>query len=153
MPASAVLEQVIQALTSALWKRPELAPLREPIEAALKGNEFRRLTQQAFQQLSESTALPGFFDEASITQSPVQDALVAYILEGRSSDLDDLSRRYRDYMGGEEAGFREALAAYLQQVRDTFVNHPAYGGLILARGQDAMLDAIGVFRREVHDRH
>lgn len=155
MPAflpSIFLDQFIQSLSTALWNRPELAPLREPIETALKGNEFKKLTQQAFEQFAQANALPRFFDAEFITQSPVQERLAAYVLEGKAADVDELVRRYRDYISRDEAGFRDVLAKYLQQVRDTFVTNPAYSGLILARGQDTMLDAISVFRREVHDR-
>ena len=152
--ADAVLNTLIEKLTEAVWNRPELARLRRPIEAALRGDEFKRLTRDAFQTYTDRTRQPPppYFDDAFVQQGPVQDALTAYIIEGRDADLDELLRRYRDHMGDDSDAARAALTAYLGYVRETFAAHPAYGPVLLARDMDAMLDAIGTFRQEVHDR-
>ena len=48
-------DTLLSKLIEAIWKRPELSRLREPIEAALRGDEFKQLTRDAFQTYADRT--------------------------------------------------------------------------------------------------
>jgi hypothetical protein len=146
--ADALLEQFIQTLAEKIWQRPELTPLREPLETALKGNEFKQLTQAALEKTPSDLPL---WDKGFIEMPLVQQHLAAYIIEGQAASVEELERLYAK-RGQLSADIRPVLEKYFLQMRNVFVAHPAYGGLILARGQDQLLAAIEVFRRETHDR-
>ena len=146
-------DTLLSKLIEAIWNRPELSRLQKPIEAALRGDEFKQLTRDAFQTYADRTQqqLPQFFDEAFVTQGPVQDALSAYIVEGKDADLDELLRRYRDYVGADAAEARVVLVEYLGQVRETFAAHPTYGPILLARDVEGIYAALLNFREETRE--
>ena len=48
-----LLEQITQSIAAAVWNRPELTWLREPVQKALDGNTFALLAQQAFERLRQ----------------------------------------------------------------------------------------------------
>lgn len=79
-----LLDLMIQSIAAAAWQRPELKPLRETIEATLKGNVFRGLTTKAFKTFAtySQAVLPQFFDAGFIAMPAVQEALVVYIVKG-----------------------------------------------------------------------
>lgn len=47
----AVADLIIQSVMETAWNRPELALLREPIQEALTGADFRKFTNSSFRQI------------------------------------------------------------------------------------------------------
>ena len=149
----AILDQIMQSIAAAVWQRPELAPLREPVEAALKADSFFKLVQDAFQQFADTstTALPQFFDEGFIRMPAVQEQLAAYVVRGQPVDLEQLSALYAKRFLNPAAApdVQTQLEGYLRQVRETFATDPTYGPILLARDVQAMSAALQNLREEV----
>ncbi len=154
--ANPILEQIVQSLASAVWKRPELTRFRQPIQKALEGKQFKQLTEEAFTTLAERSRgdLPDFFSEGFITHDVTQRHLTDYIIEGREVTVGELAQVYADYIGAPEkaAEIETQLSGYLKQLRETLAAHPAYGPLLLARDMQSMTAALNNLRGEMHGR-
>ena len=59
--ADSLLEQLVQSVAAAIWERPELAPLRDPVQQALAGKRFKALSRKAWEALADRNDLPAFF--------------------------------------------------------------------------------------------
>lgn len=147
-----VTDLIIQSVVFAAWQRPELAALREPIEATLKADTFRTLTGKAFETLATNSqaALPQFFDQGFITMPAVQETLAAYIVKGDPADSERLAELYaRRQLKPTEAPHIEAqLTGYLKTLRETFATDPTYGPILLARDVQSMAAALNNLRGE-----
>lgn len=138
-----IVGQIVQALITAVWNRPELARLREPIETALQGNEFKRLTEQAFRQLANASAttLPDFFDEGFITMPAVQQHLSDYVVKGQAADVEILAQLYaKRFLNPADAPkIQPLLEGYLNSLRETFAADETYGPILMARDMRTMI--------------
>jgi tetratricopeptide (TPR) repeat protein len=132
-----VTEQVIQALVEVVWNRPELDNLREPVEKMLKGNEFKKLTQNAMKFLADSSAetLPDLFDPGFIRMPEVQNHLAEYIVHGNEANVDRLTELYaKRFLKPKDAeDISGYLHAYLVRLRETFSGHPQFGPILVSR--------------------
>ncbi len=139
----AVLEQLVQSLAQAIWNRPELSRLREPIEAALQGNEFKQLARDAFTQFADqtTTTLPEFFDAGFIAMPLVQQHLVAYVVNGQAVDVEQLTALYikRLSLPSVPSHVQPLLQGYLTHLREKLATHPTYGPILFTRDQQKMI--------------
>ena len=152
MISDALFEQFINILTETVWKRPELEPLRQPIEGALQGNNFKVLTQRAFQQLEQDT-LPQLLDEGYIGMPVVQQMLADWIVRGQDADIQRLSELYADrYLKPSEApDIRPQLKQLLTQMREVFATDNSYGPILLARDVQLVVAGIQNLSSDMND--
>jgi formylglycine-generating enzyme required for sulfatase activity len=153
---SPIIDQIIQALTKAVWDRPELTRLREPIEGALQAGTFRHLTTQAFETFATqiTSDLPQYFDAGFIQMPQVQVLLVDYIVKGKAIDLGQLTHLYgkRHLNPAGAPSVAEQINGYLVALRETFAADPTYAPILLARDAQAMIGALNALRGEMHER-
>jgi formylglycine-generating enzyme required for sulfatase activity len=152
----AVQDLIQQSIVTAIWKRPEVAPLREPIESALQSGVFASLLQEAFTIFAERSQdeLPEFFNEGYLRMPAVLDHLSAYVVAGKAADLDELAALYakRHLEPAKAQDVRQLLEGYLRQLRETLSSHPAYGPLLLARDVQSMSVALMNLRDHMNER-
>ena len=145
MLPTAIIDQIVQAISKAVWERPELARLREPIEATLKAGSFKALTVQALQDLESRTVgdLPEFFDEGYLAMPLVKEALAAYLVKGDDADITRLTELYskRFPRPTDAPAIEPLIRSYLTQARETFAADPVYCPLLLARALHALVAA------------
>ncbi len=148
-------ELLIQSVITAIWKRPEVAPLREPIEAALKADAFSDLLKAAFNDFAERSQaeLPKFFDAGFLRTTGVAEHLSAYVVQGQAVDLDKLAELYakRHLDPTQASDVRVHLENYLRQLRRTCLQHPTYGALILANDVQEVFAALMYIRDDLRD--
>ncbi|MCA0453427.1 MAG: SUMF1/EgtB/PvdO family nonheme iron enzyme [Chloroflexi bacterium] len=153
---AALAEQVVQEVAAKIWGRPELTRLREPIESAFKGDQFRKLTREAFETFAKGSqsALPQFFDPGFIQMPAVQSQLANHIVRGEAADADGLAEQYtkRFLQPSDAPNVKRLLDTYLKALRETFASDPTYGPLLLARDAQAMVAALNNLRGEMHER-
>ncbi|QPC83664.1 TIR domain-containing protein [Phototrophicus methaneseepsis] len=148
-----VTGHVLSALTMAVWNRPEVKALRDPIENYLEGQRFKSLTRNALTDLRDKSryTLPDLFDEGFITSGEVQRILTAYIVNGDDADIDRLAALYskRFLKGGQITDAkRKLMREYLWQLRETFAGDETYGPVLVARDLDTMQAALdGLYLR------
>jgi hypothetical protein len=128
-------EQVALRAGQLLWNRPEFAPISDRIRGALDTVEFRNLTERAFRIFLNNAehSLPGLLDEGFVRMSPVQQLLANFIVNGQSVEIDKISelfsKRFRLPHLAPDA--RAEIERLLQVLRNTFLEHPSYGQLII----------------------
>jgi formylglycine-generating enzyme required for sulfatase activity len=153
---SAIIDQIVQALTKAVWDRSELTRLREPIEGVLQAGTFRHLTTQAFETFATqiTSDLPQYFDAGFIQMPQVQALLVDYIVKGKAIDLGELTRLYgkRHLNPADAPDVAEQINGYLTRLRETFATDPTYAPIVLARDVQSMTAALNNLRGEMHGR-
>jgi formylglycine-generating enzyme required for sulfatase activity/energy-coupling factor transporter ATP-binding protein EcfA2 len=134
---SAITDLIQQSIAEALWRRPELKPLREPVESALNTGVFAALLRDAFEAMAarSSAELPQFFDEGFLRMPAVLKHLGDYVVLGQPLDLDQLAGLYakRHLDPAKAPDVRAHLMTYLGQLRETLAAHPTYGPVLLSR--------------------
>src|SRR5688500_7366033 len=94
-----VVEHLAGSIVGAVWRRPELQPMRDLVEKQLANNTFKAHTRRALESLQKKAGLliPQFFDSEFINRRDVQTILSSYIVDGEIADIDRLLNVYAQY--------------------------------------------------------
>ncbi|HRL10496.1 MAG TPA: toll/interleukin-1 receptor domain-containing protein, partial [Aggregatilineales bacterium] len=142
-------DQITSSIVEAIWNRPEIAMLREPIERRLSAKTFRDKTRRALQDFEQSSAslLPDLFSSKFVGQKEVQRCLSDYIVAGRPADITRFLELYAKNRGGGEpvtlsSAAKDSVRRYFEHLRESLASDPEYGPLLAARDQKTMLSAL-----------
>jgi hypothetical protein len=150
----AIKDQIVQAFASAVWERPELSRVREPVQQALAGNEFKKLVGDALTQFADNTnaPLPSFMREEFILQERTLRQLTAFIVKRDATAIDVLAQDYAKQFGADIDMARATLDQFLVELRETLATHSYYGAILLARDLQGMTAALNNLRSDMHSR-
>ncbi|MEQ8673155.1 MAG: SUMF1/EgtB/PvdO family nonheme iron enzyme [Aggregatilineales bacterium] len=144
MVLGSIQEQVIQSIAGAVWNRPEVSRIREPVQKALEGNAFKKLVSDALDQLEAHTQvqLPNFMSAEFVLQDRTLRQLNAYVVQRDASAIDALASDYVKQFNADLGVVRPVVDRFMLEFREALATHPQYGPILLARDMETMLEAL-----------